>query len=225
MAGSADKADVIEVDVDRSLLTGGRHHEPCLEARQVELVQGDAVTLPFVCQDDTLDAGLARIRMRLVRPEQAHTDVEALATVFSPGPQFELPRAGEVMATGHVAPVVGRVLPGDADPGADLSRITQLDTRPALVGVVGMLAVKGQQVGRAMRAHPSGRHPGHALETVMVDIKRHGRAHLAFYQQRHIGSRRIARRIPGVEEQSIRPGLFGHCLLYTSDAADEVSPV
>ena len=117
-------------------MPGEGQHETRLEARQVDPVQGDAVALPLVLQDEALDEGLARIGVSLVLFQQSDSDIKALATVFSAGPQPQLCRAGEVMAAFLFAPFVGGMLPGNPDPAADITDIAQLDAGPALVRVL-----------------------------------------------------------------------------------------
>ena len=116
-------------------MPGEGQHEPRLEARQVDPVEGDAVALPLILQDESLDEGLARIGVRLVIIQQSNADIKALATVFSAGPQPQLGRVAEVMAAFLFAPFVAGVLPGNPDPAADITDIAQLDTGTALVWV------------------------------------------------------------------------------------------
>ncbi len=95
---------------------------------------------------DVLDGRHARIGVCLVLAEETHTDVDLLDSVFPAGPELEIFRPGEIVAALLVAPVVGRVLPGNADPGADLADEVHLDAGFAFVGVAGMVAVHGQRL-------------------------------------------------------------------------------
>ncbi len=139
--------------------------------------------------------------MSLVLVQQTDTDVDPLAAVLSPGPQLQLAGAGEVVTTVLIAPVVRGMLPGDTDPAA-VADITHLDAGRPLVRV--LRCEHPSRVSESIDPIQPEGHPGHALEAVLVYMERHWRASLTSYQQRHIGRRRIAGLVMGVQEESIR---------------------
>ena len=49
-------------------------------------------------------------------PEETDADADRLDAELSAGPELQVRGAGEIVAAVLVAPVVGRILPGNADP-------------------------------------------------------------------------------------------------------------
>ena len=75
--------------------------------------------------------------------EQADTERDLFAAVLAARPHFELRGAGEVKTAILVAPVVGRVLPGHADP-AEFARVAHAYRMFPFVHMFGGVAVQRQ---------------------------------------------------------------------------------
>ena len=65
-----DETNAVEVNGDRRALPAEGHHEARFDAREVELLQANAVALPLARQADVFGSGFARIGVRLLLAER-----------------------------------------------------------------------------------------------------------------------------------------------------------